>query len=216
MKNKIVIIVIIITIASSLLFWFSYTLSHYDSIFLPHYLIGLDNPNKYYQKNIVPLLLEYGEEYNVRDVDTTNWQIYQDQENKFKFKYPMEMAYSIENYEPNYGYGLTFSDSQNKNKCHLILETNWFGVKKEFLIKKRQSANFSKEKKENMIYIRSKDNNIYNIGSSIFYDYPYPQSSFTGITFWREYEQAVHFWNSGDNCSENLLKGVFATFEFIY
>ncbi|NLC30483.1 MAG: hypothetical protein GX765_00325 [Candidatus Moranbacteria bacterium] len=217
MKKRIKIFVVLLNVLFIIVLWFYFTITRYDTILIyPHYLIGLNKPNQYYQKNIAPLLLKHGKEYNIRDVDISSWQIYQDQESKFKFKYPLEMIYSIENYEPNYGYGLTFFDNQNQTECYLSLESRGFGVGNKFLVKKRQSANFLKEKKENMMYIRSKDNNIYNIGSSIFYDYPYSQGSFTGITFWgNRFDQVLHFWSSGNNCSESLLKGIFATFEFI-
>jgi hypothetical protein len=89
--HKRVIIKIILTIGFIMLLivgWFSYTLSNYDTFFLPHYLIGLSNSDKYYRENISDYLLKNGREFKVDDIDTSNWKTYKSEKNGFSFRYP--------------------------------------------------------------------------------------------------------------------------------
>jgi len=101
--------------------WFMYTLTHYDTFFPPHYLIGLSNPDKYYQKNISDFLIENGQEFKIDDVDTSEWRTYESKKNGFSFKYPDD--YEIENPDDdlNYTFFINRDIIDISNGCQVVI-----------------------------------------------------------------------------------------------
>ena len=207
---------IIVTILSIFFFVFIYSgfsLYFFDGLYSFNYLIGLSNPNEYYQKNISPILLQYGKEYEINDTNILDSKIYKDNNINFEFKYPsyMEARKKDEDYV---GYDINFFSEQNPEfNCILTVDLNGFGLGKNSLPKLRKSIESNIHNGEELMYIRTQNGDIYRISSSNFY--ADNDNNFTGITFWGvENNKNVRFWNSGNNCKMEILKNIFATFEF--
>lgn len=197
--------------------WLGYTLFHFDSFFLPNYLVGISSPYEYYQKHIGSLLVKYGQEYQLDDVETFNWKTYADNERGFEFKYPENMTAKRVS-RNNQGYQVSFMNiDSNEAMCEVSLEFSGRGVGKEWLPKIRKHTEFdaNNDNIDELWYVHTSNDSVFNIKSTRFLPNNQNGINFTGMTFIKKGSgQFLRINDYGNTCPENAAKGMFATFRF--
>ncbi|EKD70913.1 MAG: hypothetical protein ACD_46C00331G0005 [uncultured bacterium] len=207
--------------------WLIYSIIQFGNFYSPLYLKGLSNPYIYYKDNIASVLLRNGKEYTINDVDTRDWNAYEDKEMGFKFKYPNNLHYNIYP-KSDTGYLIEFTDN---NKIFNI-EINYPNLKWDcsyYLGKNslpRVRHNIESQLANNNIgelwYIRTRNNDVFKISSTNFNiekrNIDSDNINFTSVIFIGESDKHlfVQISQYGKIYKyDQILKGIFSTFEYI-
>jgi len=211
-KNLIIAIILVVLISGG---WCMYTLASYDTTFLPHYLIGLSDSNKYYIENISDRLMKSEKEFVVSDVDTSDWKNYKSKRFGFSFKYPND--YEIENSDKDLNYIFfihndeVYDDSMDLNdKCEIAISEgggainmlrarNWISKGDQWYIKKNNIA---------YPILNMRNKNIEEKINSENFD------KSVELLFFKGGKHALV--NFEENCGVDMFKGVLSTLKFIY
>ncbi|MFC1645537.1 hypothetical protein ACFL08_05985, partial [Patescibacteria group bacterium] len=73
-------------------FWSFYTLGKFDTIVPPYYLIGLSDPDKYYQEHISDYMKKNGSQVNNEKINTAGLSEHKNGKCNFSFKYPSDVG----------------------------------------------------------------------------------------------------------------------------
>lgn len=200
--------------------WLWISLLIFDGFYSPIYVFGLHNQDKYYQNHIGKELVKYGQEYEINDINTLNWKSYEDNENKFQFKYPENLKVKIAN-SSNVLYYLDFNDHDN-NLCSVEVDYGSIGVSRIWLPEIRSGLDYDikNNNEDELWYFYSKDGKIFNIHSTKFkkrVSGEYGNYQFTSAKFIsdEETDKFVKISDGGNKCPEYLIKGILGTFEFV-
>jgi len=202
--------------------WFWISLLSFDGFYSPIYVFDLYDQDKYYQNHIGKKLVEYGQEYEINNINTSNWKNYKDKENKFQFKYPANLEIEMRNMSMPYRYQLNFSGNDYGNVCEVEISSRERGVGREWLPKIRNRFDYDvrNSDKGNLWYFYAKDGKIFSIYSTNFQKEINNSSDnykFTYVDFISEnsLDKFIKISDSGNTCPEYLIKGILKTFEFV-
>ncbi len=219
-KNALKNIFIIVTVIVAVIFlWLGYSLVRFSGFFSPFYIADLSDPFVYYQKHIGKMLIENGKEYEINDINTLDWKICKNENFGFEFKYPKDFYLSM----LNNGRHVEFININNDKKCKLEIENNGWEIGKNWLPRKRKRIENEVEgKKYNELRYIEKNGDIFAISSAGFLNKNqaknnYNNAQFTSVIF-ISHNGPFQFIKVSDYqhaCSEDFIKGIFATFQFI-
>ncbi|EKE11230.1 MAG: hypothetical protein ACD_15C00114G0009 [uncultured bacterium] len=218
------VLITFILILAVIFLWYGYSWLYFYGSFSPLYAIGLSNPHVYYQKHIGALLLKYGQEYEIDDVDTSKWKNYRDEKLGFEFKYPTDLETRVPDNGPNGYYRINFINKDNfKEECILSIETSgWkFGKYGLPLDRSRTVDYIEHDNKNGLWYIQKKNGDMFRIMSTRFdgkkQKIDVDDIRFTSTTFISKTPpfQFIQVADGGNRCLEDTMKGIFATFNFI-
>lgn len=198
--------------------WLTYSLVSFDGFFSPVYAIGLSDPYRYHQRYVSDLLIQYGKEYKLDDVDTTDWKVYRDSEDSFEFKYPEKLdAEIVAKNETSDHIRLSNNSSKEKGECVVSAEFVGRGIGVKWLPRERRgvSLDIDNNRLEKLYYVRTIDGGVFKIESTRLTPKDEQNIHFTGITFiHQKTDKFVAVKDYGNKCSEDTIKGILATFQF--
>jgi hypothetical protein len=195
--------------------WCMYTLASYDTTFLPHYLIGLSDSNKYYIENISDRLMKSEKEFVVSDVDTSNWKNYESKKYGFSFKYPDD--YEIKNLDEDLKYIPFIRKDKDdvgdyatgkNNECKVVISDGGWAIN---MLRARNWISKGDQwyiKKNNIAYpiLNMRNKNIEEKINSENFDKSVELLFFKGGKY-----ALVNF---EENCGVDMFKGVLSTLKF--
>ncbi|EKE11232.1 MAG: hypothetical protein ACD_15C00114G0011 [uncultured bacterium] len=215
MKKKIKIFVISVLAVVFCWLWLSFIV--FGNLFSPLYVIDLYDQNKYYQNHIGNKLLQYGQEYKIDDNNTSDWKKYQDDENKFYFKYPNKFNLKNIKITDKY-YILIFLDEEEKNYCEFDVDFGDQKVGKKWLpeIRRQFEHDLKMSNRDYLWYLYFKNGKVFKV---IDLDIKKNNNiQLTSVLFVSEenIDKFIKISSYNNRCPKYIFNGVLATLEFVY
>lgn len=229
MKIKKNIFLCVIAVLLIFIIWFIYSLCRFNGLFSPLYITGLSNPYEYYQKNIATILSKYGQEYEINNINTESWKIYEDIALGFRLKYPANFTLDVLQGQKT-GKIFYFVDNITNKRVRIDIaypgtHGAFYDLGQNYLPSYRNKVfYYAKNNLKNKLwYITTKNQDIFNINSTMFFynsnrnNIQDNEIEFTSVTFIEKNRPSkfIKISDYGNQCEEDFLKGIFATFEFI-